>query len=38
MVAVAGGHKRLFLVAVLAASIGLAWGAIIRLKGAGNVG
>ena len=37
MVAVAGGHEQLFLVAVLAAAIGLAWGAIIRLKGAGNV-
>lgn len=36
MVAVAGGHERLFLVAVLAAAIGLAWGALIRLKGAGN--
>jgi hypothetical protein len=38
VVAIAGGHERLFLVAVLAAFIGLAWGAIIRLKGAGNVG
>lgn len=37
MVAVAGGHERLFLVAVLAAGIGLAWGAVIRLKGAGDV-
>lgn len=38
VVAIAGGHERLFLVAVLAGFIGLAWGAIIRLKGAGNVG
>jgi hypothetical protein len=38
VVAIAGGHERLFLVAVLPAAIGLAWGAIIRLKGAGNVG
>jgi hypothetical protein len=37
-VAIAGGHDRLFIVAVLAAAIGLAWGAIIRLKGAGDVG
>ena len=37
MVAVAGGHERLFLVAVLAASAGLAWGAVIRLKGDGDV-
>ena len=37
VVAVAGGHDRLFIVAVLAATIGLAWGALIRLKGAGNV-
>jgi hypothetical protein len=37
VVAIAGGHERLFLVAVLAAAIGLAWGAVIRLKGAGNV-
>lgn len=38
VVAVAGGHEQLFLVAVLAAAIGLAWGAVIRLKSAGNVG
>jgi hypothetical protein len=37
MVAVTGGHERLFLVAVLGAAIGLAWGAIIRLKGPSNV-
>jgi len=37
VVAVAGGHERLFLVAVLAAAIGLAWGAVIRLRGADNV-
>ena len=37
MVAVAGGHERLFLVAVLAASAGLAWGAVTRLKGDGDV-
>ncbi len=37
VVAVAGGHERLFLVAVLAAGIGLAWGAVIRLKGTGDV-
>ena len=37
VVAVAGGHEQLFLVAVLAAAIGLAWGAVIRLKAAGNV-
>jgi hypothetical protein len=38
VVAVAGGHEQLFLVAVLAAAIGLVWGAVIRLKSAGNVG
>jgi len=38
VVAIAGGHDRLFIVAVLAAAIGLAWGALIRLKGAGNAG
>ena len=37
MVAIEGGHEQLFLLAVLAAAIGLVWGAIIRLKGAGNV-
>ena len=37
VVAVADAHKQLFLVAVLAAAIGLAWGAVIRLKAAGNV-
>jgi hypothetical protein len=35
-VAIAGGHDRLFIVAVLASAIGLAWGVVIRLKGAGN--
>lgn len=38
VIAIAGAHERLFLVAVLAAAIGLAWGAVIRLKSAGNVG
>jgi hypothetical protein len=37
VVAIAGGHDRLFIVSVFAAAIGLAWGALIRLKGAGNV-
>jgi hypothetical protein len=32
VVAIAGGHERLFLVAVLVAAVGLAWGAAVRLK------
>jgi hypothetical protein len=32
VVAVAGGHDRLFIVAVLVAVIGLAWGAALRLR------
>ena len=32
VVAVAGGHERLFMVAVIAAALGLAWGAFIRLQ------
>jgi hypothetical protein len=35
-VAIEGGHVTLFLAAVFAAAIGLAWGAAMRLKGAGN--
>ena len=35
-VAIEGGHVTLFLTAVFAAAIGLAWGAAVRLKGAGN--
>jgi hypothetical protein len=35
-VALKGGHVTLFLAAVLASVIGLAWGATVRLKGAGN--
>jgi hypothetical protein len=37
-VALKGGHVTLFLAAVLASVIGLAWGATVRLKGAGNAG
>ncbi len=36
-VAIEGRHVTLFLAAVLASVIGLAWGATVRLKGAGNV-
>jgi hypothetical protein len=36
-VAIEGGHVTLFLAAVLASVIGLARGATVRLKGAGNV-
>jgi hypothetical protein len=32
VVAIAGGHERLFMVAVIAAALGLAWGAFIRLQ------
>jgi len=32
VVAVAGGHERLFIVAIIAAAIGLAWGTLIRLQ------
>ncbi len=32
VVAIAGGHERLFIVAVIAAALGLAWGAFIRLQ------
>jgi hypothetical protein len=35
-VALKGGHVTLFLAAVFAAAIGLAWGAAVRLKGVGN--
>jgi hypothetical protein len=38
VVAIAGGHERLFIVAVLAAVIGLWLGVTARLKGAGNAG
>jgi hypothetical protein len=31
-VAIAGGHERLFIVAIIAAAIGLVWGTLIRLK------
>ncbi len=31
-VAIEGGHERLFIVTIIAAAIGLAWGALIRLK------
>ena len=37
VVAIAGGHDRLFIAAVLSAAIGLAWGAALRLKASGNV-
>ena len=36
-VAIEGGHVTLFLAVVFAAAIGLAWGAAVRLKGAGDV-
>jgi hypothetical protein len=36
-VAIEGRHVTLFLAAVFAAAIGLAWGATVRLKGVGNV-
>lgn len=32
VVAVAGGHERLFMVAIIAAAIGLVWGTLIRLQ------
>lgn len=35
-VAIAGGHERLFLVAAIAAAIGLAWGVLQRVKGNGD--
>jgi len=38
VVAVAGGHDRLFIVAVLASGVGLWLGVTARLKGAGNAG
>ena len=31
-VAIAGGHERLFIVAIIAAAIGLVWGTFIRLR------
>ena len=32
VVAIAGGHERLFMVAVIAAALGLIWGTLIRLQ------
>ena len=37
-VAIAGAHDRLFLVALIAAGVGLWLGVVARLKGAGNAG
>jgi hypothetical protein len=31
-IAIAGGHERLFMVAIIAAAIGLVWGTLIRLQ------